>query len=88
MAFSYTLIDRENIGTRKMAWGTFTNGASDTGGDVDTGLACVEAAWLQVKGTAVDSNAPVINETFPVVGGIITIVTTADADGLWFAIGF
>jgi len=50
MAFSYTLIDRENIGTRKMAWGTFTNGASDTGGDVDTGLACVEAAWLQVKG--------------------------------------
>lgn len=86
MAFSYTLDGRTIFGNKWVAWGTFTNGASDTGGDIDTGLAVVEAMFLQETGNAVAS-ASACNETFPVSGGVVTIVTDAGVDGLWFAIG-
>jgi len=87
MAFSYTLDGRTIFGDKWVAWGTFSNGDTDTGGDIDTGLSVVEAMFLQETGSAVVSNASVCNETFPVSGGVVTIVTDAGVDGLWFAIG-
>jgi len=87
MAFSSTIIGRTIFGDRWVSWGTFTNGDSDTGGDIDTGLAYVEYVKLQYTGSSVVSDAPVVNETLPKSGGKVTIVTPAGADGLWFAIG-
>ncbi|MEW6295958.1 MAG: hypothetical protein AB1467_06785 [Candidatus Diapherotrites archaeon] len=87
MAFAYTVSGRSVYGNKRIAWGTFTNGLADTGGDIVTGLKIVEFISLQLKGIAVDANAPVVNETLPLSGGNVTIVTTADADGYWWAFG-
>ena len=89
MTFAYTLIERYSIfGDKSVAYGTFTNGASDSGGDVKTGLKIVEMFVLTVKATTSAATAPVVNETFPLKGGDVTIVSAADQDGFWFAIGY
>lgn len=67
--------------------GTFTNTDSGTGGDVKTGLSVVEEFLIQEKGTAVQANKSVVNKTFPLDGGDVTIVTDADAVGRWVALG-
>lgn len=90
MAFAYS--ENEDgeyqlVGTLKMKSGTFTNGGSDTGGDIDTGLRRVLYFGIQQTGSAVVTNAPVVNETMPLDGGVVTVVTDADADGTWVAIG-
>jgi len=75
-------------GNRKVVYGTFTNDTSDTGGDIDTGLSRVDAITLTHTGTGVIASAPVINETLPLTSsGLVTIVTVANADGVWMAIG-
>jgi len=87
MAFSSTITDRGVFGSKRCAWGTYTNASSSTGGDIETGLESVEYIQLQEKGTAVQvAGGAVVNETLPVSGGI-TIVTVADDCGFWFAIG-
>ena len=43
---------------------------------------------LQAKGAAVTANESVVNETFPVAGGDVTIVTDADLTGTFVAIGY
>lgn len=86
MAFSYTIKKQTYWGDLKVVIGTFTNGASDTGGDIDTGLNTVYYFNAQHTGSSVVSDAPVVNETFP-CGGTVTIVTAADADGIWIAVG-
>ncbi|RME52746.1 hypothetical protein D6783_03885 [Candidatus Woesearchaeota archaeon] len=90
MAFAYTVNNNgvpEVLGRKRMVSGTFTNGATDTGGDIKTGLRRVEFFAVQLTGAAVASNAPVVNESFPTSTGDITIVTDANADGIWYAIG-
>lgn len=88
MAFSSTIISRTVAGDRAIAFGTFTNGTTgDTGGDIQTGLKRVDYINLQHTGTSVTSNAPVVNESFPLSGGDVTIVTDDDADGIWTAYG-
>ena len=87
MAFAYTTDKQGVIGDMKYAAGTFTNGVADTGGDIDTGLRYVIFAKLQHTGSAVVTNDPAINESFPRAPGTLTIVTDADADGIWFAVG-
>ena len=88
MAFAYAITGQTIFGNKRIVYGTFTNGGAGTGGDIATGLTSCEAIFLQLKGAAVDANAPVVNETLPVVGGAITIVTTADADGTFMAFGY
>lgn len=87
MAFAYTITRRTVIGNMRMVCGTFSNATSDTGGTIATGLNRVEYFSVQATGTAVVSNAPVVNATFPTSTGNITIVTDADVDGVWMAIG-
>ena len=89
MAFTSTISSGGAvIGNKRARWGTFASTASDTGGNIDTGLRIVEFIFLQQTGSAVTADAPVVNETLPVAGSAVTIVTTADATGNWFAIGY
>jgi hypothetical protein len=86
MAFEFTKDLEWEEGLRFRS-GTFTNGGSDTGGDIYTGLQKVEGMFLQQKGSAVVAAQPSVYETFPKADPI-TIVTTADADGYWIAFGY
>lgn len=87
MAFSSAIIVRTIAGNKKLHYGTFTSG-STTGGDIDTGLNVCESISLTAKGSSVVADAVTLNETLPVAGNAVTIVTTSGADGYWMAIGY
>lgn len=89
MAFAFSIESdgMEVWGKRKVVFGTYTNTAGSTGGEVETGLSRVEGIFLQPTGTAVSTNANAANETFPLDKGEVTIVTDANEDGLWIAVG-
>lgn len=86
MGFSSAIVGRDVIGSKVRTWGTYTN-SSSTGGDIDTGIHSVDAMFLQPTGASVSSNAPAINETFPVAGSAVTIVTDNNEAGIWQAYG-
>lgn len=88
MAFAYTITRTTVFGDRKIVYGTYASSASGTGGDIVTGLTLCEQLQLTQTGSAVTANAPVVNETLPVAGGTVTIVTDADATGQFIAIGY
>ena len=88
MAFAYAITKKGVIGDMQYVIGTFTNAGGDTGGDIVTGLKRVEAVQLQHTGAAVAANAPSVNETLPLDGGDVTIVTDDDADGTFFITGY
>jgi len=90
MAFAYTRTKMNIFGTKAVAWGTFTNGAADTGGDIDTGLEMCEFISLTVNDSAAGSctSVPAVNETLPISGSAVTILTLAGQDGYWWAFGW
>jgi len=71
----------------KANFGTFTNGASDCGGDIDTGLSTVYAFIPAITGSSAPAEGVAVNESFPLASGTVTIVTKAGVDGIWFALG-
>lgn len=87
MSFASAIVGRDTWGNKAVTWGTFTNGAGDAGGDIATGLHLCEAIFLQHGKNAVITNAPVVNETLPVAGSAVTVVTDTGDDGYWLAIG-
>lgn len=87
MAFASTITERSIFGNKAFSWGTFTNASGDTGGDIDTGLTTCEAIFLQAGGSSVIATAATVNETLPVAGSAVTIVTDDNEDGTWFAFG-
>lgn len=91
MAFASAILTStggsEVFGGRKVVFGTFTNTGGSTGGDISTGLTRVDAIFLTHTGSSVVASAPVVNETLPLRGSAVTIVTVADADGNWMALG-
>ena len=89
MAFASTITQRPTaMGNKRISAGTFTSDGGSTGGDINTGLNRCEAIWLQHTGAAVTTDAPSVNETLPVAGSAVTIVTTANALGNWIAMGY
>lgn len=87
MAFGSVVKGKWRFGGKKYAWGTFTN-SSSAGGDITVPMKVVESMSLQHTGTSVVTTAPVVNETFPLKnGGVVTIVTATDKNGIWFAVG-
>jgi hypothetical protein len=88
MAFSSEIKGYGKSGDKATTWGTFTNGSSDTGGDINTGLVICESISIEFTGSAAVADAVAINESFPCSGSAVTIVTTADAVGIWRAIGY
>lgn len=87
MAFTSAIVGRNFSGSKARTSGTFTNTGGSTGGDIDTGLRMCESIKLTHKGAAVVASAPVVNETLPVAGSAVTIVTVADTEGYWEAFG-
>lgn len=92
MAFASTIDTPNNspvvVGNVKMSWGTYTSSGGGTGGDIDTGLDICDCLQLQPKGSSVVADMPAVNETLPgLAGSAVTIVTTANEVGTWFAIG-
>lgn len=87
MAFASAITSRDAWGDKAVTMGTFTNGEADAGGDINTGLHQCEMIILQHGKSAVIANQPVVNETLPVAGSAVTIVTDAGEDGTWLAIG-
>ena len=75
------------VGGKRWVYGTYVNDSGSTGGDVDTGLGLCEFMRLQPKGSSVAGNNPVVNETMPVAGSAVTIVTDSNESGQWEAYG-
>ena len=86
MTFSSTQTGSAVVGDRRKVWGTFTNAAGDTGGDITTGLGVVDTFSHEVKGSS-SGSAISVNETFPLSGGVVTIVTSDGTVGYWEAWG-
>jgi hypothetical protein len=88
MAFSTEITQRAMaMGNKRMSMGTFSCSGA-TGGDVDTGLRSCEHLAITLIGSAVVANAPVVDETFPLAGSAVTIVTDSGAVGNWVAWGY
>jgi|LSQX01.2.fsa_nt_gb hypothetical protein len=87
MAFTTTRLFQTVSGNQRKVVGTYANDEDSTGGDIDTGLHSVHDMVLQPTGSAVDANHPAINETLPCAGNAVTVVTTANATGIWIAYG-
>jgi len=88
LTFAFSVLGKSILGDRWYAWGTWTNAIGDTGGSIITGLSQIEVAHLTQTGSAVSSNAPVVNSSFPIASGTFIIVTDAGVDGVWSAIGY
>lgn len=87
MAFTSTITKKYVFGNRRKHVGTWTS-TDVTGGDIDTGLKRVESLMLTHKGSAVEAAVAVVNETFPLASGSVTIVTSSGDTGYWEAIGY
>jgi len=87
MAFTYTVEKRTSGAGGRIISGTYTSTAADTGGDIYTELQTIYSFGLQPKSTAVVADQPAVNETLPLAVDGITIVTTANETGTWFAVG-
>ena len=74
-----------NLGKLRVVIGTYENTAGSTGGEVTTGLSQVLGFFANNK---IAEKAARVNESFPLQGGDVTIVTAADDDGHWIAFGY
>jgi hypothetical protein len=76
-------------GSKAMAYGTYTNSGSATGGAITTGLETISRVILQPGGTAVVADKPSVVTAFPIANkGTVTIKTTADDTGYWLVFGY
>lgn len=88
MAFSSTIENYGVEGDKNVNRGTYTSADASTGGNIDTGLAYCEFMKLTPMASAVSASASVVNETLPVAGSAVTIVTIANEAGYWEAVGY
>jgi hypothetical protein len=79
-------------GGRRMTYGSFTNGGTDVGGEISTGLYIVESFSITpYSASAVLTNCCTVNETFPLNGSgeqSVTIKCDSGVSGYWRAIGW
>jgi len=87
VTFAYTVTKRMIVGDSVVAYGTYTNGVSDTGGDINTQMDVCDYIKLSDSGSSAVAACAVANETFPCAGHAVTIVTAANQDGQWYAVG-
>ena len=87
MAFSSAITVKTVFGNKRVHCGTF-DCASVAGGNINTGLRLAENVTLQLQGSAVTSNPAMVNESMPVAGSAVTIVTDSSMVGFWMAIGY
>ena len=82
MAFAYTISDRTIYGNHRIVTGTFTNGETDSGGNIVTGLDYV-FGFSCIPTGQVGATMP----KYSVSGGTITLVTDNGVDGNWIVFG-
>jgi hypothetical protein len=87
MAFTDAITGRDVWGSKAIVYGTYVSDGGSTGGDIDTGLHRCEFIKLTPKGSSVVASHPVVDETLPVAGSAVTIKTTANESGYWYALG-
>lgn len=87
MGFATAITGRLVAGNKMVTFGTYVSDGGSTGGNVDTGLHSCEFISLTQNKSAVIANDPVVNETLPVAGSAVTIVTDANEGGYFMAIG-
>ncbi len=85
MAFSSTRTGYTVFGNRKKTWGTFTNAATDSGGEIATGLRYVENCHVDFN-SHLGTEVPKVTLN-SATNGAVTIVTSTGADGTWEATG-
>jgi hypothetical protein len=89
MAFESVITGQGPTSTRRLVWGTFTNGGSDAGGDIDGGMAKCEFCLMQYHKSAVVATGSVVNETLPAAKGTAcTVVNPTGEDGMFIMLGF
>jgi hypothetical protein len=86
MAFTVTY-QHDIMSTHEVVTGTYVSDSGSTGGEIATGLNHIDGCIIQEWGSAVITSAPVVNESFPLAGGSITIVTVANKSGSFIAWG-
>ena len=87
MADISTFVGRSVWGNECVTWGTYTDAGAGAGGDINTKLHRCNKIFIQPYGSAVATNASVVNETFPTAGSAVAMVCDASQTGLWLAIG-
>lgn len=85
MAFSAAVTDVVNIGSRKLAFGTYTNATADSGGTITTGLKTVQL-FACIQSSHLGSESPKVTKNSPAAGQVV-IVSSDGTDGEWLAIG-
>jgi hypothetical protein len=87
MGFTSEITQRLTIGGKRFNFGSYASSDGATGGELITGMyEKVDCVILIPYGSAV-TDQPVCNETFPLAGSAVTIVTAANESGFWVAIG-
>ena len=87
MSITDTFVGRSVMGSECMTWGTYEDSSAGTEDDINTKLHICTRMILQPYGSAAGTDAPAINETFPLDGSAVTIITVASETGMWVAWG-
>lgn len=87
MSIADTFVGRSVLGDKCLTYGTYTDSGAGTEDDINTKLHRCEMIILQPYGSAAATDAPAVNETLPVDGSAVTVITKASQAGIWIAIG-
>lgn len=82
MAFASTVSGSRTAGAQRCKFGTFSNGTTDSGGAITTGLHYIADYHVTID-SAVDATAPKVT----ISGGTLTINCEYGLDGVWDATG-
>lgn len=87
MSITSTFVGRSVLGDKALTYGTYTDSGTGTEDNIDTKLHRCEMIILQPYGSSAATDAPAVNETLPVDGSAVTVITKASQSGIWIAIG-
>jgi len=87
MSITSTFVGRSVLGDKALTYGTYADSGAGTEDNIDTKLHRCEMIILQPYGSSAATDAPAVNETLPVDGSAVTVITKASQSGIWIAIG-
>ena len=87
MSIADTFIGQTVIGNEVCTWGTYTDSGAATADDINVRLHRCHRIFFQPYGSAVATNATVVNETLPTDGSAVNMRCDASQVGLWIAWG-
>lgn len=87
MTFSSTMDRPKQKGTEWEQRGTFTNDVADSGGDVSIAINYCTSFDIQPTGSDTLDKECVVDDTYPITGKSVSILTPAGVDGVWIAKG-